>query len=77
VNADIGAVIGTNNPNKTWNYYASLRLGAARGCLNCGTNINHTPGAIVPLVTIGTTARISNNARFVMEASGFGRVFAR
>lgn len=76
VNADVAAVIGTHNPNRTWNYYASLRLGAARGCLNCGTNIDHAPGALVPLGTIGTTARISNNTRFVMEA-GLGEIFAR
>jgi hypothetical protein len=77
VNGDIGAVIGTHNPDRTWNYYASVRLGAARGCLNCGTNINHAPGAFVPLGTIGTTARISDNAHFVMEASVLGGIFAR
>jgi len=77
VNADLGAVVGTHRPDKTWNYYASFRLGAGRGCINCGTNIDHAPGALVPLGTIGTTARISNNARFVMEASGFGRVYTR
>lgn len=76
VNADLGAVIGTHNPNKPWNYYASFRLGAARGCLNCGTTIDHAPGALVPLGTIGTTARVSNNVRVVMEA-GLGEIFAR
>jgi hypothetical protein len=76
VNADVAAVVGTHHPNKTWNYYASVRLGAARGCLNCGRNVDHAPGALVPLGTIGTTARISNNAQFVMEA-GLGEIFAR
>ena len=76
VNADLGAVIGTHSPNKSWNYYASLRLGAARGCLNCGKKIDHAPGALVPLGTIGATARVSNNTRFVMEA-GPGEIFAR
>jgi hypothetical protein len=76
VNGDVAAVIGTHNPNKTRNYYMSLRLGAARGCINCGYNINHAPGALVPLGAIGTTARVSNNARFVMEA-GLGGIFAR
>lgn len=76
LNADVAAVIGRRNPNKIWNYYASLRLGAARGCLNCATNIDHAPGALVPLGTIGTTARVSNNTRFVMEA-GLGGIFAR
>jgi len=76
VNGDVAAVIGTHNPNKTWNYYMSLRLGAARGCINCGKDINHAPGALVPLGAIGTTARVSNNARFVMEG-GLGEIFAR
>lgn len=76
VNGDIAGVIGTHQPDRTWNYYASFRLGAARGCLNCGHNIDHAPGALVPLGTIGTTGRISDNAKFVMEA-GLGGIFAR
>jgi hypothetical protein len=76
VNGDVAAVIGTHNPNKAWNYYMSLRLGAARGCVNCGQDINHAPGALVPLGAMGTTARVSGNVRFVMEA-GLGEIFAR
>lgn len=76
VNGDIAAVIGTHHANKTWNYYMSLRLGAARGCMNCGKDIDHAPGALVPLGVIGTTARVSDNASFVMEA-GLGGIFAR
>ena len=76
VNADFAGVIGTHQDDRTWNYYASLRLGAARGCLNCGRNTDHAPGALVPLGVIGTTARISDNAKFVMEA-GLGGIFAR
>jgi hypothetical protein len=76
LNGDLGAVIGTHDSDKTWNYYASLRVGAARGCIRCGTNIDHAPGALVPLGAIGTTARVSNNTRFVMEG-GLGGVFAR
>ena len=76
VNGDVAAVIGTHNTSKTWNHYMSLRLGAARGCLHCGKDLNHAPGALVPLGVIGTTARVSENARFVMEA-GLGGIFAR
>lgn len=76
VNGDIAAVIGTHNPDHNWNYYASLRLGAARGCIGCGRDLNHAPGALVPLGAIGATAGISDNARFVMEA-GLGGIFAR
>lgn len=76
LNADVAAVLGTHNQTKTWNYYMSLRLAGARGCLTCGTNTNHAPGALVPLGAIGTTARISDNAKFVMEG-GLGGIFAR
>ena len=75
VNADLAAVIGTHNPGKIWNYYMSLRLGASRGCIGC-SGTDHAPGALVPLGAIGTTARISDNARFVMEA-GLGGIFTR
>jgi hypothetical protein len=78
LNADLAGVIGTHNPDKSWNYYMSLRLGGSRGCINrAGTaTTNHAPGALVPLGVIGTTARISDNARFVME-TGLGGVFSR
>ncbi len=75
-NGDLAAVIGTHHAEKIWHYYASLRLGAVRGCINCGTNINHAPGALTPLGALGTTARVSNNTQFVMEG-GIGEVFAR
>ena len=76
VNGDIAAVLGTHNSDHSWNYYMSLRLGAARGCLGCGNNVDHAPGALVPLGAIGATARVSDNVRFVMEG-GIGEVFAR
>lgn len=80
VNADFAGVIGTNRPEKTWNYYMSLRLGGSRGLCQAsscspGTG-NHLPGALVPLGAIGTTARISENAHFIMEA-GLGQIFSR
>ena len=80
VNGDLAAVIGTNrHPENIWNYYMSLRLGASRGLCRgspCAGTQNHLPGALVPLGVIGTTARISDNARFVMEA-GLGGIFSR
>lgn len=76
-NADSAVELGTHNANKSWNYYMSLRVAGARGCIGCGaTNTNHAPGALVPLGAIGTTARVSDSAKFVMEA-GTGEVFAR
>jgi len=80
VNGDLAAVIGTSNPNKTWNYYASLRLGASHGCVNpfcvSGTG-DHPPGALVPLGVIGTTARVNDSVRFVMEIGASGGIFSR
>jgi len=80
VNADFAAVIGTNrHPNDIWNYYMSLRLGASRGLCQgspCAGTQNHPPGALVPLGVIGTTARVSDNVRFVME-TGLGEIFSR
>ena len=79
-NADVAATIGTNNPNQTWNYYTSLHLAGSRGCSNpfCvgqkGTD--HLPGAVVPLGVIGSTARVSENTHFVMEA-GLGGIFSQ
>ncbi len=78
VNADFAAVIGTNHPDNIWNYYMSLRLGGSRGLCQgppCPPG-NHLPGALVPLGVIGTTARVSDNVHFVMEA-GLGQIFSR
>jgi len=78
VNADLAAVIGTTNPNKTWNYYTSFRLAGSHGCINlfcAGGTGTHPPGALVPLGVIGTTARISDNVHFVME-TGLGGIFS-
>src|SRR5262249_29730203 len=79
-NADLAAVIGTSNPYKTWNYYASGRLGASRGCANlfCVDNKGeHPPGALVPLGAIGATARVNDNVHFVMEMAAIGGIFSR
>jgi hypothetical protein len=76
LNADVAAVLGTHNQTKTWNYYTSLRLAGSRGCISCGTNTNHAPGALVPLGVIGTTARVSDSMKFVIEA-GTGEICAR
>lgn len=80
VNADLAAVIGTRNVDKTWNYYTSFRLAASRGCggLFCTGLLPGAllPGAIVPLGVIGSSARISDNASFIME-TGLGGIFSR
>ena len=80
VNADVAAVIGTSNPDKTWNYYASGRLGASHGCANllCASGTgDHPPGALFPLGVVGTIARVSDNVHFVMEMSAIGGIFSR
>jgi hypothetical protein len=81
INADVAGVIGTTRENSTWNYYSSLRLAASHGCngLFCAsadTNGNHNPGAIFLVGAIGATARVSDHAKFVMEAAD-GEAFSR
>lgn len=80
VNADAAAVIGTTNEDRTWNYYASLRVGASHGCVNLvcigGSGLDHPPGAIVPLGVMGTSARVADDIHFIMEA-GLGHIFSR
>ena len=83
LNGDLAVVIGTSkDADSTWNYYASLRLAASHGCFNLlclggeGAPGTRAPGAIIPLGEIGSTARVSNTARFVMEA-GLGEIYSR
>jgi hypothetical protein len=83
VSGDLAAEIGTNrHPERTWNYYASLRVGGSHGCFNLlcapgqGAPGQRPPGAVIPLGAIGSTARISSTGRFVMEA-GLGQYFSR
>jgi hypothetical protein len=83
VNADLAAVIGTRNLDKTWNYDTSFRLAGSHGCLNlfCASWLGSAgsgppPGAILPLGVIGSSARISDNASFIME-TGLGGIFSR
>jgi hypothetical protein len=82
VNADLAAEIGTNHPDKTWNYYASIRLAGSHGCFNLlcapgeGPPGSRPPGALIPLGVIGSTARVSRDAQFVMEG-GLGQIYSR
>ena len=82
VNADVAAIIGTRNLDRTWNYYTSLRVAGSHGCngLFCTNSLAGTnaapPGTILPLGVIGSSARISENASFIMEA-GLGGIFSR
>jgi len=82
INADAAAEIGTAHEDRTWNYYASLRVAASHGCVNLfcapasAPGGGHPVGAVIPLGVIGTTARVSDNAQFVMEA-GLGEILSR
>jgi hypothetical protein len=82
INADLAATIGTRHTGQTWNYYTSLRVAGSHGCGNpfcaswLGLSGPTPPGAILPLGAIGSSARISDNASFIMEA-GLGGIFSR
>ena len=78
LNADLGITTGTIR-DKTWNHYASLRVAAARGypgnvcCFGGANGTNVPPGNYLLLGSIGATARVTDNVRFVYEA-GLGGV---
>ena len=79
LNADLAATIGTSNVDRTWNYYASLRLAGSHGCfrVSClSVSGGHAPGALVPLGVVGAVARVSENVRFVLE-TGLGEILSR
>jgi hypothetical protein len=83
VNGDLAAVIGTHvHPENTWNYYTSIRLAGSHGCIRLFCLPRQSapgarpPGTLMPLGIIGATARVSDTARFVMEA-GLGWYFSR
>jgi hypothetical protein len=84
LNSDLGITVGTTS-DRPVNHFASLRVAAARGypgnvcCFGgggAGSDVGGTnvpPGNYLLLGSLGRTARISDNARFVYEF-GFGGV---
>ncbi|HUI30670.1 MAG TPA: hypothetical protein VLX91_10670 [Candidatus Acidoferrales bacterium] len=73
-NGDVALTIGTVRET-TWNYYASLRLGAAKGYPGSlfGTGDQIPPNALFPIVNLGTQARVAAGERFIFEG-GFGYI---
>jgi hypothetical protein len=86
LNTDVGLTTGSL-ADKPRTHFASIRLAAARGypgdvcCFASGRTGSDVGGTSVPptnyqvIGTLGATARISDNARFVYEC-GFGRILA-
>lgn len=78
LNADLGLTTGTIR-DSIWNRFASLRVSAARGypgnvcCFGGASGTNVPPGNYLLVGSIGATARVAENARFVYEG-GFGGV---
>jgi len=74
VNYDLGIVTGTRNPGAPWNYYGALRIAGAHGfpgdvCCGAGaTGTSAPPNSFLAIATLGTEARVSDNARFIFEA---------
>lgn len=81
LNADIGVTLGRVRPEKTWNHYLAFRAGGAHGFRGnvvfggSASDNNVPPASTVILGTMGSTGRISDNARFVFEW-GYGIVLA-
>ena len=75
VNGDIAVTCGTVREGP-WNYYASLRLGAAKGYPGSalfGSGDQTPANALFPIINLGTQARVQNNERFIIEG-GFGYI---
>jgi hypothetical protein len=77
LNADVALTWGTIKQSR-WNYYLSLRLGAARGFPgNVFGSGDQTPAdALFPILNLGTQGRISEVQRFIFEG-GYGYVISR
>lgn len=77
VNGDAAITFGTVRET-TWNYYGSLRLGAAKGypgdILFGGSGDQSPVNALFPIVNLGTQAKVAANERFIFEG-GFGYIF--
>ncbi|HEY9166797.1 MAG TPA: hypothetical protein VIS48_11605 [Candidatus Kryptonia bacterium] len=77
LNGDIGLTVGTID-REFWNYYASLRLGAAKGYPGniFGTGDIAPTDALFPIINFGAQGNISKNQEFVYEG-GFGYIIPR
>ena len=75
---EVGATMGIPGGKRNgWAPYASVRLAAARGRSGrpfAGSNV--PPGAVVPMASIGASARVSENMRWVVEG-GSGGILSR
>lgn len=74
LNADVALTWGTIKQSH-WNYYLSLRLGAAKGFPgNVFGSGDQTPAdALFPIVNLGAQGRVSEVQRFIFEG-GYGYV---
>ncbi len=74
VNGDVALTCGTVR-DAPWNYYASFRLGAAKGYPGdvFGTGAQTPANALFPIINLGTQARVANNQKFIFEG-GFGYI---
>ncbi len=70
----VGATMGFPGGGRNgWSPYASVRLAATRGRSGrpfAASNV--PPGAIVPMASVGASARVSDNMQWVIEGGGGG-----
>jgi hypothetical protein len=73
INTDVAATLGMPFSNATWSTYAAIRLAAARGYSSRAfAGSNTPPGAVVPIASFGTSARVGENATWTFEGGGGG-----
>jgi hypothetical protein len=77
LNADLALTLGTTS-RRSWNFYTSLRLAAAKGFPGdlFGTGTTAPPDDVLGIAAVGASGRISNTGQFVAEA-GIGPALVR
>ncbi|MGD0710689.1 MAG: hypothetical protein ABR968_05855 [Bacteroidales bacterium] len=82
LNSELGLTWGTLSKERVWNYYASLRIGYAKGfagnaIFNGNTSSSDSikpPNTTVALLNIGTQGIVNDNIKFIFEG-GYGYIF--
>ena len=84
INSDLGLTVGTNSDERLWNFYATLRVGYARGFAGNSFAQGNTPSndtiappdALITLLNLGTQGKVNDNIKFIFEG-GYGYIFPK
>jgi hypothetical protein len=80
LNMEVGLTLGTNRPERSWDYYSSVRVAGAQGfpgnIIGGGPDTAAPPDDLLIVVGLGAEGRISATGRFVGEF-GIGPAFVQ